>query len=194
MTSQLALFAATDTTLPQGFRHQADAVTSEVERDLLETFRTLPFEHFKFHQYTGNRRVVSYGWKYDYTARRIDRVDDIPEFLLAVRSIAAAFAGLDPSGLQQALLTEYSPGSAIGWHRDKPEYGEIVGISLLAPCTFRLRRKSGSTWERCNVTARPCSIYLLSGEARHVWEHSIPPVCALRYSITFRNLRENASS
>lgn len=88
-----------------------------------------------------------------------------------------------------ALVTEYSAGAAIGWHRDKAVFGEIVGISLQTPCTFRLRRKHGTTWERVNLTAAPRSAYLLSGPARSEWEHSIPPVDALRYSVTFRNLR-----
>jgi alkylated DNA repair dioxygenase AlkB len=87
------------------------------------------------------------------------------------------------------LVTEYSAGAGIGWHRDKDVFGQIVGISLLAPCVFRLRRKAGTTWERASVIAEPRSAYLLSGPSRTEWEHSIPPVDALRYSITFRNLR-----
>jgi alkylated DNA repair dioxygenase AlkB len=88
------------------------------------------------------------------------------------------------------LVTEYGPGAGIGWHRDKGVFGEIVGLSLLAPCVFRLRRAVGTRWERVNVVAEPRSAYLLSGAARTTWEHSIPAVDALRYSITFRTLRE----
>jgi alkylated DNA repair dioxygenase AlkB len=95
-----------------------------------------------------------------------------------------------PEALQQALVTEYSPGAGIGWHRDKPVFGQGVGISLLAPCVFRFRRAAGEKWERVNLVTAPRSAYLLSGPARSVWEHSIPPVSALRYSITFRTLRE----
>jgi alkylated DNA repair dioxygenase AlkB len=87
------------------------------------------------------------------------------------------------------LVTEYGPGAAIGWHRDKGVFDEVVGISLVSPCNFRFRRKSGSAWERYSLTVEPRSMYLLSGAARTEWEHSIPGVDALRYSITFRSLR-----
>ena len=189
MPGQLALFEPSDPAAPGGFSYQPELLTPGDEQALLARFATLPFERFQFHQYTGNRRIVSFGWKYDYTARSNYRVDDIPDFLMDVRTMAAEFAGLEPARLQQALVTEYSAGAAIGWHRDKAVYGEIVGISLLAPCTFRLRRKRDDRWERFNLTAMPRSIYLLSGESRSEWEHSIPPVDALRYSITFRNLK-----
>jgi alkylated DNA repair dioxygenase AlkB len=91
--------------------------------------------------------------------------------------------------LQQVLVTEYDAGAGIGWHRDKAVFGEVVGISLLSPCRFRLRRKAGTTWERVSLTAEPRSGYLLSGPSRTEWEHSIPEVDELRYSITFRNFR-----
>jgi alkylated DNA repair dioxygenase AlkB len=92
--------------------------------------------------------------------------------------------------LQHVLVTEYSPGAAIGWHRDKAVFGDVIGISLLSPCVFRLRRKVGTTWERVSLTAEPRSAYLLRGPSRTEWEHSIPAVEALRYSITFRNLAQ----
>ena len=96
---------------------------------------------------------------------------------------------MKPERLQQALVTEYEPGAAIGWHRDKPVYGQIIGVSLLSPANFRLRRKVGSHWERASLIVEPRSIYVLDGAARSEWEHSIPGVDALRYSITFRNLK-----
>ena len=196
MTGQIDLFsAAADTPppatrFPDGFAYRAELISPAEEATLLAHVRTLPFREFEFHGYTGKRRVVSFGWQYDFEARRLRKVDDMPGFLLEPRAAAAAFAGLEPGALQHALVTEYGPGAAIGWHRDKAVFGEIVGISLLAPCTFRLRRQGGERWERVNLVAEPRSAYLLSGEAREGWEHSIPPVEALRYSITFRNLRE----
>jgi alkylated DNA repair dioxygenase AlkB len=153
--------------------------------------QTLPFQDFEFHGFIGKRRVVSFGWQYVFSGRQLRRVDDMPGFLLPLRKAAAAFAGLEPEGLQHVLITEYGPGAAIGWHRDKAVFGEVVGISLLAPCMFRLRRAVHETWERVNLVLEPRSAYLLSGRARSQWEHSIPPVEATRYSITFRNLREN---
>jgi hypothetical protein len=91
--------------------------------------------------------------------------------------------------LQHVLVMAYGPGAAIGWHRDKSAFGEIVGISLRSACTFRLRRAVGARWERVSLSAEPRSAYLLSGAARSEWEPSIPAVDALRYSVTFRNLR-----
>jgi alkylated DNA repair dioxygenase AlkB len=132
---------------------------------------------------------VSFGWKYDYARRALEASREIPAFLLRVRDVAAEFAGLSPDDLQQILVTEYDAGAGIGWHRDKGEFGQIVGLSLLAPCVFRLRRKQGEKWERASLVAEPRSAYLMSGPSRSEWEHSIPPVDALRYSITLRNLR-----
>ena len=197
MTDQLGFFGDDDTSpsrrpeLPDGFRYQPELITPSAEAALLARIRELPFREFEFHGYTGKRRVVSFGWRYDFAARRLDRADDIPEFLLELRTPAAEFAGLHSEALQHVLVTEYGPGAAIGWHRDKAVFGEVVGVSLLAPCVFRLRRSEGNAWERVNVVADPRSVYLLSGPARTVWEHSIPPVAALRYSVTFRNVRDD---
>lgn len=125
------------------------------------------FRDFEFHGYTGKRRVISFGWRYDFSARHLSEADDIPDFLLTLWSAAAAFAGMEPDELQHVLVTEYGPGAGIGWHRDKAVFGETVGVSLLSPCMLRLRRKAGEKkWERANLTAEPRSAYLLSGPAR----------------------------
>lgn len=197
MASQFDLFGRPNdrpidqAAFPPGFRYQPELITPELQESILHHVRVLPFKEFEFHGYTGKRRVVSYGWKYDFGARRLRKAADIPAFLLSLRKTAAAFAGLVPEALQQVLVTEYSPGAGIGWHKDKAVFGEVIGLSLVASCVFRLRRKAGDGWERVNFIAEPRSAYLLSGEARTEWEHSIPPVEALRYSITFRNMRED---
>jgi len=116
------------------------------------------------------------------------KADDIPEFLLPLRGKAAVFAGIDAALFEQVLLTEYRPGAGIGWHRDRSVFGEVVGISLLSPCVFRFRKKTGERWERLSLPAAPRSVYLLQGHSRIEWEHSIPGVESLRYSVTFRRL------
>ncbi|HEX8848099.1 MAG TPA: alpha-ketoglutarate-dependent dioxygenase AlkB [Gemmatimonadaceae bacterium] len=187
---QLSFFAAPGPTLPEGFLYRAEVITPAEERALLERIPSLPLREFEFHGFTGRRRTVSYGWRYDFADERLWKTEDMPEFLVGLREKAAAFAGIAATELQQVLVTEYAEGAGIGWHRDKAVFGDVVGISLLSDCTFRLRRKTGEKWERVNLTAEPRSAYLLRGPSRTEWEHSIPGVDALRYSITFRNLRE----
>ena len=194
MPDQIDLFGGTapdsPPALPPGFRYEPDVIPPALERRLLAQVQALPFREFEFQGYTGKRRVVSFGWRYDFEARRLHKADDIPPFLLDVREMAAAFADLAPADLQHVLVTEYGPGAGIGWHRDKAVFGDVIGMSLLSPCTFRLRRaRDGGGWERVNVQAEPRSAYLLRGPSRTEWEHSIPSVDALRYSITWRNLR-----
>jgi alkylated DNA repair dioxygenase AlkB len=175
---------------PEGFKYQPDILSPDGEQKLLQPVRELPFKEFEFHGYVGRRQVVSYGWQYDFNESKLRKTDDIPRWLWSLRETAADFADLEPSQLQQVLVTEYDVGAAIGWHRDKAVFGDVIGISLLSSCRFRLRRKVGRIWERVSFTAEPRSAYLLRGPSRTEWEHSIPPVDALRYSITFRNFRE----
>ncbi len=193
MPDQLTLFDAGPEpapALPEGFRYRAEVISAADERALLAHVQALPFREFEFHGYTGKRRTVSFGWSYDFEARTLREADDLPDFLRPLRAVAARFADLAPEALQQVLVTEYDAGAGIGWHRDKAVFGDVVGISLLAPCRFRLRRQVGERWERAALVAEPRSAYLLRGPSRTEWEHSIPPVDARRYSVTFRNLRE----
>ena len=174
---------------PDGFVYKDDVLSVEEEQGLLEAGRLLPFKEFKFHGYIGFRRVVSFGWKYDFTKAKIERSAQLPDFLFPVRERAAQLAAIAPNNFEQALVTEYRPGTVIGWHRDKSVFGDVAGISLLSPCTFRFRKKVGAKWDRFSRELAPRSGYVLRGEVRNLWEHSIPPVSELRYSITFRTLR-----
>jgi alkylated DNA repair dioxygenase AlkB len=188
--TELDLFGV-DPGLPEGFVYRPEVISAAAEPALIERIRELSLKEFEFHGYTGKRRVMSYGWKYDFSVRAIEKVEDIPPWLLPLRETAAEFAGLAPVQLQQALVTEYDVGTPIGWHRDKAIFGDVIGISLLSSCRFRLRRKVGSTWERASIVVQPRSAYLLRGPSRTEWEHSIPPVEALRYSVTFRNFKHS---
>jgi alkylated DNA repair dioxygenase AlkB len=188
MNKQLNLLSPAPA-LPAGFEYRPDFLTADEERALGQELAGLPFREFEFQGYLGKRRVVSFGWQYVFDGSGLRKAEDMPAFLLPLRERAAAFAGIEAEDLQHVLLTEYSPGAGIGWHKDRSVFGDTVGISLLAPCRFRFRRKTGAKWERAALIAEPRSAYLLRGASRTEWEHSIPAVDALRYSITFRNLR-----
>jgi alkylated DNA repair dioxygenase AlkB len=175
-------------TLPEGFVYRQDVVSVAEERDLLERIGRLPLKEFEFHGFTAKRRTISFGWQYDFARSTLDQAEDIPAWLLPLRETAASVAGLAADQLPHVLILEYAAGATIGWHRDKAVFGDVVGISLLSLCRFRLRRKVGSRWERAAVTLAPRSAYLLRGPSRTEWEHSIPAVDTLRYSITFRSL------
>ena len=154
----------------------------------MSRFADLPFKPFEFHGYLGNRRLVSFGWRYDYSGARLTQAEAMPDFLAPLRASAAEFSGLAEGELVHTLVTEYAPGAGIGWHRDKKNFGKVVALSFCAPCRLRFRRKLDERWERRAVEVAPRSAYLLDGEARHVWEHSIPTMEKLRYSVTFRTL------
>jgi alkylated DNA repair dioxygenase AlkB len=188
MENQLTIFGTTRR-LPEGFEYEPDLVTAATEEELVRNIRELPFKNFEFHGFTGKRRVVFYGWRYDFNESALREAEEIPSFLLPLRDRAARFADLESDALQQALVTEYAPGAAIGWHRDRGVFGDVIGVSLESACVFRLRRKLGTTWERASLTLEPRSAYLLRGPSRTEWEHSIPAVDSLRYSITFRTMR-----
>ena len=155
----------------------------------MATFETLPFKPFEFHGYQGNRRIVSYGYRYDYAGRALRTSEAMPDFLAPLREVASQFSGIAADKLEQALVTEYAPGAGIGWHRDKPMFEDVVALSFLAPCVLRLRRQDGTGWQRQAVEIAPRSGYLLHGAVRSEWEHSIVPMDVLRYSVTFRSFR-----
>jgi alkylated DNA repair dioxygenase AlkB len=173
--------------LPEGFRYRPDLVSPDEERELLVELGRLPFKPFDFHGWQGKRRIVSFGWRYDYGQRTVQAAEALPDYLTSLRGLAADFAGLPAEELRQVLVTEYAEGAGIGWHRDKPEFGEVVGISLLSATSLRFRlARPGGGWERRQAHLEPRSSYLLQGPARHRWYHSIRPVETLRYSVTFR--------
>lgn len=175
---------------PEGFEDWHDVITPAGELNVVHRLKELTFKPYEFRGYFGNRQVATFGCRYDQDRRAVERAEPMPDFLLALRDQVVAATGLAPEAFVQALINEYAPGAGIGWHRDRPCWGAIVGLSLVSPCTLRLRRLAGATWERAAAYQPPRSAYLLSGEARSLWEHSITPMTALRYSVTFRTLSD----
>lgn len=187
------LFGSPAASGPDGLQYAAELFSLADEKAFVAQFETLPFKRFEFHGYQGNRRIVSYGYRYDYAGRALRPSEAMPEFLMPLRTIAGQFSGIPAAAFEQALITEYAPGAGIGWHRDKPMYQGIVGLSFLVPCKLRLRRKAGKSWARASIKIAPRSAYVLRGPAREEWEHSIAPLEVLRYSVTFRTFRPDAS-
>ena len=175
--------------VPAGFRYQPDILDEREERRLTEHIAQQDLAPFEFHGFLGKRRVVYFGYRYDFGGGGLKTGSDIPAFLLPIRETVARAFGVEPAALEQVLLTEYAAGAAIGWHKDRSVFGDVIGISLLSPCTFRFRKKAGASWERHSLRLEPRSAYLLYGPARTEWEHSIPAVTELRYSITFRTMK-----
>lgn len=173
---------------PPGFRYREEFVTEEEEMALAAFIGELDLRPFEFHGYLGNRRVVSFGLKYDYSRRSVEPAEMMPEFLNDLLARVADFAGCEAGAFRQVGVNEYRPGAGIGWHKDKPQFGIVVGVSLLSPAVMRFRRAQGRRWERISRRLMPRSVYILSGSARMEWEHSIPPGSDLRYSITFRTM------
>lgn len=188
-TVQPSLFDTPPPDLPEGLVYRPDFIDRDEEARLVARLEALPFTAFQFHGFEGKRRVVSFGWRYDFNEGGLQRAAPIPDWLRPLAARAAAFAGVAPDAFAHALLTEYSPGAGIGWHRDRPQFEDVIGVSFLSPCRFRFRLRERDRWRRAAFTAEPRSAYLLRGPARREWEHSIPPLETLRYSITFRTFR-----
>ena len=184
-STQRGLFAAA----PPGLTFREEFVNDEEQGALLAAAERLSFKPFEFHGWTGNRETVSFGWRYDFNQARVEPAEPIPGFLLPLRERAAALAGIDPGAFEQALVIRYDVGAGIGWHRDRPVFEKVFGLSLLSPCVLRFRRRHARGFERFSLDAAPRSAYLLTGEIRHDWEHSIAPMELKRYSITFRSRR-----
>ncbi|MDB5719773.1 MAG: alpha-ketoglutarate-dependent dioxygenase AlkB [Alphaproteobacteria bacterium] len=174
---------------PEGLVYRDDVLSPDEESRLAERLGELPFQAFQFHGFEGNRRTVSFGLHYAFDGSGLRAAEPVPGWLHPVRAKAAEVSGLPPEALEHVLVVEYGPGAGIGWHRDRSVFGDVVGLSLLAPARLRFRRKTGDRWERKAVMVAPRSAYVLRGPARSEWEHSITPMEVLRYSLTFRTLR-----
>jgi DNA oxidative demethylase len=163
-------------------------VTPGEEQMLIASIDAAQLSPFRFHGRLGKRLTASYGWRYDFDDASFAPAEAIPDWLLPLRAKAARFARLQPGELVQALLIRYDPGAGIGWHRDRPVFEHVLGISLGASAIMRFRRRKPGGFDRASVPLAPRSIYHLTGETRHKWEHSISAMEVTRWSITFRSL------
>ena len=179
-----------DTPLIAGLRYEEALISEAEERALLDRLEPLDLAPFRFHGFLGNRRTQSFGWRYDFEDASFTPAEPIADWLLPVRQRAADFAGLQAEDFVHVLLARYDPGAGIGWHRDRDVFEQVVGISLNTPATLRFRQREAGGFRRANLEIAPRSAYLLSGEARHEWEHRITPGDELRFSITFRTLSD----
>lgn len=171
-----------------GLRYEEEFVTAVEEQTLIEQINAQELAPFRFQKWTGKRLTATFGWLYDFESGSFARAERLPSFLLPFRERAANFAGLFESELEQALLIRYDAGAGIGWHRDRPLFEHVVGISLGSPVPFAFRRRKEKGFDRVKIALKPRSIYLLSDEVRHDWEHGIDRHDAPRWSITFRTL------
>jgi alkylated DNA repair dioxygenase AlkB len=183
--------------VPDGFIYRPNFLSEAEEQELIREIQQIHLAPFKYYQFTGKRRTASFGWQYEFGTSEITTAPEIPPYLLPVRTRAGSLFNIDPRSLVQISIIEYSVGSPIGWHRDIPHFGVVVGISLGAACRIRLRKysrprsKNLKRDEILSMELQPRSIYLMSGASRETWQHSIPPVKKLRYAIMMRTLRSS---
>lgn len=177
--------------LQEGFVYQAEFLSVAEESALLAALRALPFQEAQYREWKARRRIVSYGGRYDFTRHELNDATPIPEFLHPLRERAAAWAEISPAALQHAMLAEYQPNTPLGWHRDVPNFEQIIGVSLLGHARMGLRPYPPKARQRAThaVDLAPRSIYTMQGPARWGWQHAISPTKELRYSITFRTRR-----
>jgi alkylated DNA repair dioxygenase AlkB len=181
--------------IPDGFIYRPDFVSQAEEQELIREIEKLHLTPFQYYQFTAKRRTASFGWQYEFGKSAITTAPDIPAFLLPLRTRAGTLFHIDPNSLVQTNIIEYSTGAPIGWHRDIPHFGVVVGISLGAACRMRFRKydrsrsKNKNRDERLSIELQPRSIYLMSGASRESWQHAIAPVKELRYAIMMRTLR-----
>jgi DNA oxidative demethylase len=175
---------------PDGVVYVPELLTEDEERAALAEVERVDFDEIRMHGVVAKRTAKHYGVDYDYESRKpVEAAEPVPEWILPVRDRAAELAGLQPEELVEVLVQRYPAGAQIGWHRDAPAFGTVVGVSLLAPSRLRFRRGSADDLRTFELVLEPRSGYVLAGESRMKWQHHIPPTKALRYSITFRTLK-----
>lgn len=179
-----------DAPLVAGLAYRDELIDAAEEERLVAAIEQLDLSPFKFQGWTGKRLTRTFGWRYDFDDRSFAPADPIPDWLVPLRDRAADFGGLEPGEFVHALVTRYDPGAGIGWHRDRPQFGKVVGVSLAGSAILRFRQRTDSGFRRASINVERRSAYLLSGDVRDQWEHGIAAHDELRYSITFRTLSD----
>jgi alkylated DNA repair protein (DNA oxidative demethylase) len=175
---------------PEGLRYQPEFVSEDEERQLLAWIDTVDFREVVMHGQPARRTVRHYGYGYDYDSWKLQPADPLPPELYWLRDRCADYAGVAATDFAEALITRYPPGATIGWHRDAPVFGaNVAGVSLLSSCRMRFQRGKGEQRRVFELELAPRSVYILAGDARFAWQHSIPPTKGLRFSVTFRTVR-----
>jgi alkylated DNA repair protein (DNA oxidative demethylase) len=173
---------------PAGLLYKAEIISQHEECALIAQIRDLPFSQIRMHGVVAKRKVVHFGWVYGYESWKITPGPAIPVFLLSLRACAAELISCTLEELAEVLVTQYPPGAGIGWHRDAPMFGTVVGVSLLNACRLSFQRRKANARETFAITLEPRSAYVLRGPARYAWQHSIHRTPSLRYSVTFRTM------
>jgi alkylated DNA repair dioxygenase AlkB len=179
-----------DAPIIAGLDYRDDFIGEEEESELIARFGALDLAPFRFHGWLGNRKTMSFGWRYDFDDASFTRTEPIPDWLQPLLRKAEAFAGVRSGDFVHALLARYDPGAGIGWHRDRDVFEKVVGISLNSRATLRFRQRAATGFKRASLEVAPRSAYLLSGLSRWEWEHRIVPGDQLRFSVTFRTLSD----
>jgi alkylated DNA repair dioxygenase AlkB len=195
LVQQTDLFG--ETALPRGLSYATDFIDAAEERGLLEHITRLPLTEAQYKQYTAKRRTLSYGAQYDFDSNTLSRTESVPPFLFPLRNRVANWVDIPAERFSHALITEYRPGTALGWHRDVPDFEVVVGISLAGPCRMRFRpypAAAGKPARSFGLNLERRSAYVMRHEVRWQWQHAISPTKTLRYSITFRTLRAGTLS
>ena len=179
-----------DAPLIAGLDYREEFIGADEEQALIARLEALDLSPFRFQGWLGNRKTMSFGWRYDFDDASFTPADPIPDWLAPLRDRAAAFAGVEPGDIHHALTARYDPGAGIGWHKDRDVFDRVVGLSLNTAAVLRFRQRTPVGFRRAALEVAPRSVYLLSGEVRREWEHRITPGDQLRFSITFRTLSD----
>lgn len=177
-----------ETPLLPGLSFREQLLSESEETGLIDAIGRTGLTPFRFQGWTGKRLTHTFGWRYDFDDHIFEQAEPIPGWLLGARAKIATLAGVADAEFVHALVSRYDPGAPIGWHRDRTHFDIVAGISLGSEATLRFRRREASGFRRASLFLPPRSAYVLAGEARGEWEHSIAPTKRLRFSITFRTL------